>query len=106
MIQQSWIYLVVAGIFEIFWIICLKYTEGFTQFVPLIGYAIFGFLSAFFLALSLKTLELGVAYSTWLGIAMIGATLFSIFYLNEPMSVSKFVFIGLIITGIIGLKVM
>jgi quaternary ammonium compound-resistance protein SugE len=101
---MHWFYLIIAGILEIGWIISLKYTEGFTKIIPLIFYAIFGFGSAYFLSLSLKTLSIATAYSIWMGIAIVGTTFIGIFFLKETYQIFRLFCILLIITGIIGLK--
>jgi quaternary ammonium compound-resistance protein SugE len=101
---MHWIYLIIAGILEIGWIISLKYTQGFTKIIPLIFYAMFGFGSAYFLSLSLKTLPIAIAYAIWMGIAIIGTTVYGFFYLNESRQIIQLLCIVLIISGIIGLK--
>lgn len=101
---MNWIYLFIASILEIGWVISLKYTEGFTKLIPIIFYAFFGFFSAYFFSNSLKTIPLGIAYSIWMGIAVIGTTAAEIVVFNKPYHAGKLVFVLLIIIGIIGLK--
>jgi quaternary ammonium compound-resistance protein SugE len=101
---MHWIYLFIAGILEIGWIISLKYTEGFTKIVPVIFYAFFGLGSAYFLSLALKSLPIVIAYSIWIGIAIVGTAIFGIVYLKEPYQLFRLFCIFLIISGIIGLK--
>jgi quaternary ammonium compound-resistance protein SugE len=100
-----WVYLLVAGLFEIGWILSLKFTEGFTRWVPMISYAFTGFGAAFFLSLALKYMPMGITYAIWVGIGIIGSYLFSIFLLGEPFKPTRVLFILMIIGGIIGLKV-
>lgn len=101
---MSWIYLLFAGLFEIGWIYSLKLTEGFTKFVPLIFYGIFGFCSAFFLSRALRNIDVGTAYAVWMGVAVIGITATGILFLKETYSPLKIIFILLIAIGIAGLK--
>ncbi|NLT51281.1 MAG: QacE family quaternary ammonium compound efflux SMR transporter [Ignavibacteria bacterium] len=101
---MNWLYLLIASVLEIGWVISLKYTEGFTKFVPILFYAFFGFFSAFFFSNSLKTIPLGIAYSIWMGIAVIGTTAAEIVVFNKPFHSGKLLFVTLIIIGIIGLK--
>lgn len=101
---MNWLYLLIASVLEIGWVISLKYTEGFTKFIPILFYAFFGFFSAFFFSNSLKTIPLGIAYSIWMGIAVIGTTAAEIVVFNKPFHSGKLLFVTLIIIGIIGLK--
>ncbi len=98
-------YLILAGIMEVGWIVSLKYTEGFTKLVPLIFYAIFGFTNAYLFSLSLKAIPMAMAYTIWMGIAIIGITLTEIVVFNKDYDILKLVFMLLIIGGIIGLRV-
>ena len=102
---MAWLYLFIAGIFEIVWAIGLKYSEGFSKFWPsaitVIGMAI----SIYFLALALKTLPIGVAYAIWTGIGAIGTVILGMILFDESKDVLKIFFILLIVTGIVGLKI-
>jgi len=101
---MAWFFLTLAGLFEIVWAIALKYSEGFSKFWPsaitVVGMAI----SIYFLALALKTLPLGVAYSIWTGIGAIGTVILGMILFEESKEVLKIVFILMIVAGIVGLK--
>jgi quaternary ammonium compound-resistance protein SugE len=101
---MAWIYLVIAGIFEIVWAIGLKYTEGFTKAVPslitLVGMAI----SFYFLSMAVKTLPIGTAYAIWTGIGAAGAVILGIVLFGEPRNLLRLMFVAFILVGIIGLK--
>jgi quaternary ammonium compound-resistance protein SugE len=100
----AWFYLLIAGVFEVVWAISLKQSHGFTRLYPsliTIGGMIVSF---FFLALATKTLPIGTAYAIWTGIGAVGAVLLGIFLFNEPRDLSRLFFLGLILAGIIGLK--
>jgi quaternary ammonium compound-resistance protein SugE len=101
---MAWVYLIIAGLFEVVWAVCLKYTEGFTKLMPSIA-TIAGMIISFgLLSMSLITLPIGTAYAVWTGIGAVGTVIVGIFLFNEPTSFTKFLFIGMILAGIIGIK--
>ena len=102
---MSWIYLFVAGLFEIGWAIGLKYTNGFTRLVPTLLTAVSMVISLGLLGLALKTLPVGTAYAIWTGVGAVGTAILGIYLLNEPATVGRLVCIGLIVSGIVGLKI-
>jgi quaternary ammonium compound-resistance protein SugE len=102
--EVSWLYLLIAGLFEIGWIFSLKFTDGFTRLLPLLFYAIFGFGAAFFLSLALKAMPVGISYAIWVGIGIAGSNLLGIVLFGEPYKASRLFFVLLIIVGIGGLK--
>jgi quaternary ammonium compound-resistance protein SugE len=102
--QINWIYLVIAGILEIGWVISLKKTEGFTKIIPIIFYAFFGFFAAYFFSNALKTIPIGVAYAIWMGIAVIGTTIAEAYLFNSSYNFTKMFFVTLILIGAIGLR--
>lgn len=101
---MSWIYLLIAGLFEIGWAIGLKYTEGFTKFWPSLFTGISMIISIGLLGLALKTLPVGTAYTIWTGIGAIGTVILGIYLFDEPATVAKFFCVSLILIGIVGLK--
>lgn len=101
---MNWLILFVAGLFEIGWAVGLKYSEGFTRLGPTVFTAIALILSMALLGLSLRTLPLGTAYAVWTGIGTIGTAVLGMILFREPATVMRLVCIGLIVTGIIGLK--
>ncbi len=101
---MSWIYLFIAGLFEIGWAIGLKYTEGFTKFWPFLFTGISMIISVALLGLALKSLPVGTAYAIWTGIGAIGTVIFGIYLFDEPATAAKFLCISLILMGIVGLK--
>ena len=102
---MSWVYLFIAGLFEIGWAIGLKYTNGFTRLVPTVLTAISMAVSLGLLGLALKSLPVGTAYAVWTGVGAVGTAILGIYLLNEPATVGRLVCIGLIVAGIVGLKV-
>jgi quaternary ammonium compound-resistance protein SugE len=102
---MAWIYLIIAGLFEMGWAIGLKYTQSFTKLVPSIFTTICMIISLYLLSLSLKTLPIGTAYTIWTGIGAIGTVLFGMLFLGESREWIRIVFILFIVVGIVGLKV-
>ncbi|WP_079507820.1 quaternary ammonium compound efflux SMR transporter SugE [Mesobacillus jeotgali] len=101
---MAWIFLLIAGIFEIVWAIGLKYTEGFTKAVPsLITIAGMG-ISFYFLSMAVKTLPIGTAYAIWTGIGAAGAVILGMVLFGEPRNLLRLMFVAFILIGIIGLK--
>lgn len=102
---MAWFYLFIAGIAEIGWALGMKYTEGFTKPVPTILTLAVMAVSIFFLGLAVKQLPLGTAYAVWTGIGTIGTVVLGIWLFNEPSDIVRLGCIGLIVVGIIGLKI-
>ena len=101
---MAWIHLIIAGVLEIFWAINLKYTEGFSRLWPSV-LTIAGMIASFyFLAQALKTIPVGTGYAIWTGIGAAGTAILGIILFSEPASWPRLVCIGLIVSGIIGLK--
>lgn len=101
---MSWIILIVAGLFEVGWAIGLKYTDGFTRLWPSVWTALAMLLSLWLLAIAMKSLPVGTAYSVWVGVGAVGTVVFGVVLLGEPMSVARAISVGLVIAGIVGLK--
>ncbi len=101
----SWLVLVLAGLCEVGWAVGLKYTENFTRLWPSLGTLAAMAASVILLAWSLKTLPLGTAYAVWTGIGAVGTALLGIHLFDESREVLRLVCIGLIVAGIVGLKV-
>ena len=102
---MSWGILVLAGIFEIFWAISLKYTDGFTKLIPSLFTIVAMLVSFWLLSLSLKTLPLGTAYAVWVGIGTIGTVIAGIILFGDSINIIRIISIAFIILGIIGLKI-
>ncbi|MFN6567712.1 multidrug efflux SMR transporter [Dendronalium sp. ChiSLP03b] len=100
----SWIYLVLAIIFEVSGTTCMKLSEGFTKIIPSILIFVFYGICFSFLTLSLKRLEISVAYSVWSGLGTTLIASIGIICFRESMTVMKFISITLIIIGVIGLN--
>lgn len=101
---MAWTYLFLAGLFEIGWAIGLKYTDGFTRPVPTVLTAASMIASVILLGLALKTLPVGTGYAVWTGIGTVGTAILGIYLLGEPATAMRLACIGLIVAGILGLK--
>lgn len=102
---MAWLVLVVAGLFEVGWAIGLKYTEGFTRLWPsalTVGAMV---VSVVLLGWAMRTLPVGTAYAVWTGIGAVGTVVLGIVLFQEPATVARLVCVGLIVAGIVGLKV-
>ncbi len=101
----AWIYLLIAGVFEIVWAVGLKYSEGLTKFWPTAVVILFLILSFVFLSLAVKGLPVGTAYAVWTGIGAAGTAICGIFLLGEPANLLRVTCLFLIVAGVAGLKV-
>ena len=101
---MHWIYLFLAGLFEVGWAIGLKYTQGFTRLVPTMLTAAAMIVSLGFLGLAMKHLPVGTAYAIWTGIGTVGTVILGIVLFAEPASAVRLACVGLIVAGIVGLK--
>lgn len=101
---MAWTYLTLAGLFEIGWAIGLKYTEGFTRLVPTLLTALSMVVSVVLLGLALRDLPVGTGYAVWTGIGTVGTAILGIALMGEPATLLRLACIGLIVAGILGLK--
>ncbi|GAB1430770.1 quaternary ammonium compound efflux SMR transporter SugE [Ignavibacteria bacterium] len=103
---MGWIYLLIAGLFEIGWAVGMKYSEGFTKLLPSALTAAGMILTYIFLSLAVRTLPLGLAYAVWTGIGTVGATILGRVLFGEVLNLPQMLCIAAIIAGIIGLKML
>lgn len=101
---MAWIILLIAGLFEVGWAVGLKFTEGFTRPIPTALTAVSMILSMGLLGWSVKTLPLGTAYAVWTGVGAVGTAIVGIIVFKEPATAARLVCLGLIVAGILGLK--
>jgi quaternary ammonium compound-resistance protein SugE len=101
---MAWVYLIVAGLFEITWAIGLKYAEGFTRPLPSIITIVGMILSVVLLGLALRELPVGTGYAVWTGIGTVGAAILGMILFQEPATAIRIGCILLIVAGIAGLK--
>ena len=101
---MHWGILVLAGLFEVGWAVGLKYTHGFTRLVPTVLTVASIIVSMGLLGIALRALPIGTAYAIWTGIGTVGTAVLGILLFGEPATVLRLVCIGLIVSGIVGLK--
>ncbi len=101
---MSWVYLVLAGLSEVGWAVGLKYTEGFTKLWPSVATVAMMIVSFVLLGQALKTLPIGSAYAIWTGIGAVGTAIVGMLVFGEPRDAMRLTCLGLIVTGIVGLK--
>lgn len=101
---MAWVYLIVAGLFEIGWAIGLKYSEGFTRLWPSVATLVAMTVSIVLLAMAAKQLPIGTAYAVWTGIGAVGAVMLGIVLFHDPATPARLLCVGLVLLGIVGLK--
>ena len=101
---MAWVYLLIASAFEVEWAITMKYSEGFTRLWPSVACIAGLVLSIVFLAMAVRTLPMGTAYAVWTGIGAATTAILGMILFNEPRDVARLVCLGLIVTGVVGLK--
>ena len=102
---MAWLLLVLAGLFEVGWAIGLKYTDGFTRLWPTIGTVLAMVVSLGLLGIAMKSLPVGTSYAVWVGVGAVGTAVLGIVLLGEVVNAGRLVSLGLIIAGIVGLKI-
>lgn len=102
---MNWIYLIVAGIFEVVWSTTMKLSHGFTK-ISFTIYTIVGlFLSMFFLAIAIKRMPMSLAYPIWTGIGAVGSVIIGVVLFGDKLSPLTWVFVALLLISIIGIKI-
>lgn len=101
---MHWGILILAGLFEVGWAVGLKYTHGFTRLVPTVLTVASIIVSMGLLGVALRALPIGTAYAVWTGIGTVGTAVLGILLFGEPATALRLVCIGLIVSGIVGLK--
>ena len=101
---MHWLILIVAGLFEIGWAVGLKYTDGFTRLWPTVGTVLSMIISVGLLAIAMKSLPVGTAYAVWVGVGAVGTAILGIVLFGESANPIRLLSLGLIIAGIVGLK--
>jgi len=101
---MAWVYLLVAGLFEVGWAVGLKYTEGFTRPWPSALTIAAIVVSMSLLALAVRTIPVGTGYAVWTGIGAVGTAALGVVLFSEPVTAWRVFFLLMIVGGIIGLK--
>ncbi|QVQ53884.1 multidrug efflux SMR transporter [Spiractinospora alimapuensis] len=103
---MAWLFLVVSGLLETVWATALSFTKGFTRLWPSVVFFVSLALSMGGLAMALRTIPVGTGYAIWVGIGAIGTAIVGMVWLGEGVSVAKIVCLGLLVSGIVGLKLL
>jgi quaternary ammonium compound-resistance protein SugE len=101
---MAWVLLLIAGLLEVGWAIGLKYTDGFTRLVPSILTLLAMVASVVLLGVAMKSLPVGTSYAVWVGVGAVGTAILGIALFGEPANIGRLASLGLILAGIIGLK--
>lgn len=102
---MHWIYLIVAGLFEVVWATTMKLSHGFTK-ISFTIYTIIGLaLSMFFLSIAIKKMPMSLAYPIWTGIGAVGSIIAGVIIFGDKMSPLTWVFVALLLISIIGIKI-
>lgn len=101
---MGWIYLLIAGVLECLWAIGLKYSDGFTRLWPSLFTAVLIVVSLALLSLAMRTIPVGTAYAVWSGIGASALAIVGILFMQEPGGTIRLLCIGMIIAGVVGLK--
>ncbi|HKU16035.1 MAG TPA: quaternary ammonium compound efflux SMR transporter SugE [Steroidobacteraceae bacterium] len=101
---MAWLMLIIAGLCEIVWAIGLKYAEGFTRLWPSVVTVAAMLVSIVLLGLAMKSLPVGTSYAIWVGVGATGTAILGILLFGEPASPARLASLGLIVAGIVGLR--
>lgn len=101
---MAWLMLLVAGLLEVVWAIGLKYTEGFTRFWPSVGTLVAMVSSVLLLGVAMRSLPVGTSYAVWVGVGAVGTAALGMVLFGEAATLGRLASLGLIVAGIIGLK--
>ena len=101
---MAWLLLVLAGLFEVGWAIGLKYTDGLTRFWPSVATLAAMVVSVLLLGIAMKSLPVGTSYAVWVGVGAVGTAILGIVLFGESASAGRLLSLGLIVAGIVGLK--
>jgi multidrug transporter EmrE-like cation transporter len=119
---MQWLYLFIASLFEIGWIFSLKKlsfaeikkisfqaiaqhpTDNLVALLPLLGYVGFGLANIYFFSLAMKEIPASTAFAIWMGVTLAGVKMIEVFFFKDAIKPMDFVYLGLILIAIIGLK--
>lgn len=101
---MAWVYLIIAGAFEISFTTAMRYTDGFTRILPCVVVLLLATASIYFVTKASELIPLGTAYAAWGGIGALGTVVIGILYFNEPVTLWRMVFLTTLILSIVGLK--
>jgi quaternary ammonium compound-resistance protein SugE len=103
--SMSWFVLILAGLFEVAWAVGLKYTDGFRRPFATLLVVLAIAVSMILLSWAARTLPIGTAYAVWVGIGAFGAAVLGVVLFHEPLTLSRVLFLALLLISVAGLKV-
>jgi quaternary ammonium compound-resistance protein SugE len=101
---MAWLVLLAAAVFEIAFALSLKPSDGFSRFWPTAGVLVFGVISVVLLSRTLDRLPVGTAYAVWTGLGSVGVVVIGVLLFGEPVTWQRLTCIGLIVAGVVGLR--
>lgn len=101
---MNWLFLIAAGLCEIFYAAAMPRTEGFTRLLPSLFCAAFIAASMYLLSLATRSIPVGTAYAVWVGIGAVDTAIYGMLFLGEDRSLARMACFGMIVMGIVGLK--
>lgn len=101
---MAWVYLLLAGLSEVSWIVLLKANNGFTKMLPSLAALLFILAGPYCVSLAMKTLGMGTSYAVWIGVNCVLMLILGAVFFDEPVSLAKLACIALIVAGAVGLK--
>lgn len=101
---MAWLFLIIAGVFEVGFTTCMKLSEGMTKLPFVASFAVFAILSFFCLNKSLVGIPMGTAYAVWTGIGAFGTAIIGIIFFSEPADWLRILMLTTLIGSVIGLK--
>lgn len=103
---MAWVILIVSGLFEAVWATALSASDGFRRLVPSLVFAVACAISMGGLAYALRTLPVGTGYAVWVAVGAVTTALYGMVALGEPATVARILCLGLIVAGVVGLKLL
>jgi quaternary ammonium compound-resistance protein SugE len=101
---MSWLYLILAGCFEIGFTTFMKLSDGFSRLWPTIGFVVTALVSFLLLNQAVRTIPTGTAYAVWTGIGAFGTAVVGMIFFKEPVTAGRLFFLTTLIGSVIGLK--
>ncbi|BAJ28678.1 MULTISPECIES: SMR family transporter [Kitasatospora] len=103
---MAWVVLIVAGVLETVWAVALEASKGFSRLVPSLVFAVALALSMGGLAYAMRSIPLGTGYAVWVGIGAVGTAVYGMVAMGDAVSVARITCLVLILSGVVGLKVL
>ncbi|PLY13124.1 MAG: QacE family quaternary ammonium compound efflux SMR transporter [Desulfuromonas sp.] len=101
---MGWTYVIIAGLFEVFFAYCLKSADNFSRFWPVLGFVLGVVGSLYFLSRAMQTIPLGTAYAVWTGIGCVGTVILGILLFDDLVNFWRLFFLSILIASLVGLK--